>query len=229
MRTPGPHRLRHGYGSGMEPLPRSHGADPLESLDLARLLTGFGAPWWVGGGVALDLFAGEQSRAHFDVDVWILRRDGPRLRRHLGGWDLRMGIPGQNDHSRFPAYDERSDDDRAAYGVWATPPSSAPTPLEFLLQDAQGPCWRFRYRPSIAARVADIGLEAAAGLPIVRPELVLLSKSLRRREVDEDDFRTILPSLAPARREYLAALLAQVDSRHPWLPALESAGRKPWR
>src|SRR2546425_12898969 len=30
-------------------------------------------PWWVAGGWALDLYTGEQSRAHEDLDVGVLR------------------------------------------------------------------------------------------------------------------------------------------------------------
>ncbi len=32
-------------------------------------------PWWIAGGWALDLFAGDQSRPHKDLDVGILRND----------------------------------------------------------------------------------------------------------------------------------------------------------
>lgn len=56
---------------------------------------------------------------------------------------------------------------------------------------------------------------------------MLLSKSLRRREVDEGDFRMIVPRLAPTGRAYLAALLTQIDEEQPWLSALERVGQKP--
>ncbi len=211
----------------MDPIDRARQWDPLESGDLATVLSGFGARWWVGGGLALDLFVGGRSREHFDVDVWILRRDGPELRRHLAGWDLRAGLPGQTDESKFPVFAQQFDGDRAAYGVWATPPTRFASRLEFLLQDALGECWQSRYCPSVVLPLTEVGLEGAGGVPIVRPELVLLSKSLRRREVDSRDFRMIVPELEPARRRYLARLLTQIDPRHPWLSALEDVGDGP--
>lgn len=42
-------------------------------------LASFGGPWWIAGGHAVDLFVGEQTRAHADVDVAVLRRDGETL------------------------------------------------------------------------------------------------------------------------------------------------------
>jgi hypothetical protein len=42
---------------------------------VAALLAGIDSPWWIAGGWALDLFIGDQTRAHEDLDVGILRRD----------------------------------------------------------------------------------------------------------------------------------------------------------
>ena len=205
---------------------RSRQWDPLESGDLATMLSGFGGPWWVGGGVALDLYAGERSRAHFDVDVWVLRRDGAQLRQP-GGLGSAGGNPRRERPESIPSYSQGFDEDRAAYGVWATPHEELQVSWLALLQDVLGECWQSRYCPGVVVPLLDISLEAASGVPIVRPELVLLSKSLRRREVDEQDFRMIIPRLGQARRTYLATLLAQADPNHPWLATLAAEGDRP--
>jgi hypothetical protein len=201
---------------------RSRRWDPLDSPDLRTLLSGFDVPWWVGGGIALDLFMGRRSRAHYDVDVWMLRRDGTRLRAYLKGWDLRVGLPGTRDHSGFPEFSAGIERDPTVYGVWATPKQGDSDRLEFLLQDTVGECWQSRYGPSLTLPIKDVGVEVAGGIPVVRPELVLLTKALRRREVDENDFRTILPTLDGSRRRYLAELVTQVAPAHPWLARLSS-------
>lgn len=38
----------------------------------AAILPGMGAPWWVAGGWAIDLFIGAQTRPHGDLDVAML-------------------------------------------------------------------------------------------------------------------------------------------------------------
>lgn len=195
--------------------------DPFDSDDLAVLLSGYVAPWWVGGGVALDVFVGTRARSHFDVDVWVLRRDAPHLRNHLAGWDLRVGIPGKSDHDELPVWSQRFDSDRMVHGVWAEPPTANAGRLEFLLQDTVNDSWQSRYHSSVIIPLSNIGEEMPGGLPIVRPELVLLYKSARLREVDEKDFRMVVPRLGPARREYLSTLLKHVDPKHPWLPTLD--------
>lgn len=48
---------------------------PLSVQELARVLSGLGVPWWIAGGTALDLFLGETTRHHDDIDVQILRND----------------------------------------------------------------------------------------------------------------------------------------------------------
>lgn len=184
---------------------RSRRWNPLDSQELTRLLSGFGVPWWVGGGVALDLFMGRRSRAHYDVDVWMLRRDGPRLRAYLSGWDLRVGLPGTSDHSGFPEFSPGLESDPTVYGVWATPESGDWDRLEFLLQDTAGECWQSRYGGNATLPIRDIGVEVAGGIPVVRPELVLLTKTL-----------------AQSRRRYLAKLVRQVAPEHRWLSRLGS-------
>jgi hypothetical protein len=36
-------------------------------------------PWWIAGGWALDLFLGQVSRSHADIDVGIFRADAPQV------------------------------------------------------------------------------------------------------------------------------------------------------
>jgi hypothetical protein len=64
--------------------------DALPPQDAKTLFAGFGVPWWVAGGWAIDLFAGRPTRPHGDTDLAILRVDQERLRQHLGGWDIHV-------------------------------------------------------------------------------------------------------------------------------------------
>jgi len=84
---------------------------PLRPEDARRWLEEFGAPWWIAGGWALDLFVGHETRAHEDLDVGCFRADLPRLAEALRGFELHAaqggrltrvppgGIPGAEVHT----------------------------------------------------------------------------------------------------------------------------------
>jgi hypothetical protein len=48
----------------------------------AELLQGFGEPWWVAGGYAIEAFTGVR-RDHADTDVGIFKRDLASLRKYF--------------------------------------------------------------------------------------------------------------------------------------------------
>jgi DNA-binding transcriptional LysR family regulator len=57
-------------------------------LAVAGLMEGFGRPWCIAGGWAIDLFLGRQTRPHKDVEIAIFRDDQRRLFEHLAGWTI---------------------------------------------------------------------------------------------------------------------------------------------
>ena len=64
-------------------------ADAPDGFALPRqvlsLLDGFGKPWWVAGGWAVDLFIGRLTRPHKDIEIALFRRDRLGLQEHLAG------------------------------------------------------------------------------------------------------------------------------------------------
>src|SRR3989304_4624999 len=102
-------------------------------------------PWWVAGGWAIDLLVERETRAHEDVEVAILRGDQGTLRDHLRGWRLERVARGSP--TRIPWAD----------GEWIGPPDHevhARSPdgtfeLEILLNEGEGPTWRFRGAPRV--------------------------------------------------------------------------------
>ncbi len=63
---------------------------PTRSLDevlaVCRFLGDFPGPWWVGGGWAIDVWAGSPSREHEDVEICVLRSDQVTLKEYCAGW-----------------------------------------------------------------------------------------------------------------------------------------------
>src|SRR3546814_41437 len=59
-----------------------------EPAMVAEAFAGYPGTWCIGGGWALDLFTGEQSRPHEDIDIVVAFADLPLLHRALLQWDL---------------------------------------------------------------------------------------------------------------------------------------------
>jgi hypothetical protein len=74
------------------------------------------------------------------------------------------------------------------------------------------------YRRDSAVRkpLAEVGVIALDGVPILVPEVVLLYKANELTEKDEADFRSALPHLTPSRKAWLLGALDETRPNHPW-------------
>ena len=55
---------------------------------VAALLAGVQAPWYVAAGWAIDLFLGEERRAHEDLEIAVPRERFPEIAETLAGFEL---------------------------------------------------------------------------------------------------------------------------------------------
>lgn len=185
----------------------------VEPREAAALMRGYARPWWIGGGWALDLFLGRETREHGDIDVVVFRADQQQARRHFAGWELQVAHEG----TLTPWRGERLE--LPVHTVWARPAAAALWEVELFLMESDGSRWQFRRDPSVTLELGRVGLERD-GVPYLAPEIALLYKSKQPRAHDEADFEAVLPQLPPERRTWLATALASQDRRHPWLRRL---------
>jgi hypothetical protein len=76
----------------VEPESWDHLWRPIEDpAEVGILFAHFPGIWCIAGGWALDLFTGEQSRPHEDIDIVVARSDLPLLHASFPHWWLRMG------------------------------------------------------------------------------------------------------------------------------------------
>ncbi len=181
----------------------------------AHWLASLTVPWWIAGGWSLDLFAGNQSRPHKDLDVGILRKDALQVLESLAVWEVfeaknavltRLGAGMQ----------PRAD----VFSLWCRPARASHWALELMLDEAENGNWIYRRHREIQ-RPLEIAIRCSSqGVPYLSPEIQLLYKSHRIRKEDQADFEHIGPKLDQRSRSWLRDCLQMIDPAHPWLPVL---------
>lgn len=190
--------------------------EPLTTQQVAELMRGFDAPWWIAGGWALDLFLGRQTRAHHDIEVAVFREDEAKLRRHLLAWEHCIADAGALTPiaagEPLPA---------EAHELWSRERGRDAWQLEILVEEREGDRWTYRRDARVGLRAKDLGRFSNDGIPYIRPDVQLLYKSRAPRPVDESDLLAALPRLDPYQRATLAAWIGSMNASHRWLDRLK--------
>jgi hypothetical protein len=198
----------------------------LAPSELGAELFSLPLPWWIGGGWAIDLFVGHQTRPHGDTDIVVLRRHAPVVLSHLvERW--RPFSTGRPTPSRLEAWNATHplSPDTGSNSVWLAHPDRQEWAFEILLMDDAYGRWVFRREPEIGGPIADMGWTTDEGLLVLQPEIQLLYKARRStaRPEDDHDFEAALPHLSPVQRGWLAEAVELHDGPgHPWLPGLRA-------
>jgi hypothetical protein len=170
-------------------------------------------PWYVAAGWSLDLFRGEQTREHADLEIGVPADAFPAVRHALS--DLELWVVG--DGLAHPVSPETL---AAHHQTWGREPGTGIWRLDVMREPWDGDTWICR-RDSRIRRPRELLVEHTAdGIPYAAPEIALLFKAKAVRPKDEDDFASVLPLLEDSRRRWLADALTLVHPGHPWLEAL---------
>jgi len=205
-------------------------ADPYaEPLRVAGLMSGFGRPWFVAGGWAIDLFLGRIRRQHKDLDFTIFRQDQMALQEHLAGFDLQK-IIGPDGGEYAEAWREGEWLEFPLHEIWITlGPDGWPT-LEALLSEIEGDEWWWRRNPKVRRPLSLVAKVSPLGVPYLSPEIVLLHKSRHMLDDnpprnDQVDFDDTVDLLDPEARAWLMNTLETYFPGHPWLSRLQDVSR----
>jgi hypothetical protein len=188
--------------------------------EVYHLLRDLPVPWWIAGGLAIDLFVGRMTRQHGDIDVLILRRHQLILQEYLGDWDLAK--------TNQPGLKPWPKGEYLLLGVnqvWCRRTPEAAWSLEIMFMEATEDRWFYRRAPSVGGAITKLGCQTPAGIPYLSPEIQLLYKARSAPSAtDEADFQLVLPLLHQEQRVWLkAALEVQFPEGHPWIPQLGTA------
>ncbi len=175
-------------------------------------------PWFMCGGWAIDLYLGEVTREHKDVDVAIWRQDQLAMQHYLTkrGWTIEVAGGGQLMPWATGEFIELP-----KHNVWCKHPAHDPDFVEILFNEQDEDSFLFRRNLAIKRPLAKALLQSDQGFSYLAPEIVLLYKAGQPAEPqNQADFMATLGQLSDESRAWLKTSLAIMDREHPWLTNL---------
>jgi GrpB-like predicted nucleotidyltransferase (UPF0157 family) len=193
---------------------------PLTVDEVVAVFRPMPVPWWIAGGVGLDLFLGEATRSHDDIDVLILRRDQLVVQEHLSDWQpFRTKAP---EPPHLAPWEKGQYLEPPVNSIWVRSEDGGPWRFEIMLMEAAGDEWVYRRERSIRGKIGEMGLLTADGVSYLAPEIQLLYKSSTGRRKDADDLAVVLPRLSRQRAQWLLdCLRVQYPDGHGWGECLQ--------
>ncbi|MEU8482417.1 hypothetical protein [Streptomyces sp. NPDC048641] len=189
-------------------------ADAWRPEQVAERLDGVGAPWCIAAGWALDLFRGEQSRPHGDLEIAVPAAGFPEIRHRFP--ECAFDAVGSGRVWAGAGADVLA----ATHQTWVRDPGSGQFLFDVFREPHEGGMWICRRDEGLRLPYDAIVGRTADGIPYLVPELVLLFKAKAARPKDLVDFDGVLPLLGRARRDVLGGWLRRVHPGHPWLAKL---------
>ena len=181
---------------------------------VAQRLAGVSVPWCVAAGWALDLFRGEQTRKHGDIEIAIPAVRFPEINERFPGYAF--DAVGERRIWENPTLDELA----RTHQTWLRDPATDHYLLDVFREPHDGDTWICRRDPTIRLPYSDIVRHTGDDIPNLAPEQVLLFKAKHVRPKDQIDFDGTVPHLTARQRDTLSGLLTRAHPGHPWLADL---------
>jgi hypothetical protein len=191
---------------------------------VAALLAGLQAPWFVAAGWAIDLFLGQERREHEDLEIAVPRARFSEIVERLAGFELFVPDGDLTGPGLVWPIDRAPTELEGNHQTWVREPATGRWLLDVFREPSDGDTWIYRRDERIRLPYGDVIERTDDGIPYARPEIVLLFKAKRSvRPKDEADLEAVLPSLGSSRRKWLAEALALAHPGHPWLERIQSS------
>jgi len=183
--------------------------------EIARRLEGVQAPWYVAAGWAIDLFLGEERRAHEDLEIAAPHERIGEIAAALAGFEFFV----VGDGLAWPQA-EAGEQFEAHHQTWVREPETGRWRVDVFREPKVNGRWVYRRDARISLPYDEVIARTPGGVPYARPEIALLFKAGEPRPKDEGDFAAALPRLDSESRRRLAGALDALHPGHPWRAAL---------
>jgi hypothetical protein len=189
---------------------------PLTPSEVRDLMAGFGRPWWIAGGYAIEAFTGV-LRAHEDIDVVVFADDVPRLREQFGG---RYHLWSNHGGTFRPMDDARPEPLHPLAQVWLRKDASSPWVMDVSPSPQKDGLWQSRRHADFVAPLDAVTWLHVDGIRYVNPEVALLFKANQPGLKNDLDLANTWPLLPTDRQDWLRKALGRWNPGHPWLERL---------
>jgi Aminoglycoside-2''-adenylyltransferase len=190
--------------------------EPWSPAEAASVLEGVDARWYVAAGWALDLFLGDETRDHDDLEIGVSAHEYDAIAERLSSHGLELFVVGGG-----LAWPPTETARAAHHQTWARDRDTGSWRVDVMREPSDDGSWVFRRDPGIRLPAASVVARTSAGIPYAQPEIVLLFKAKGARPKDESDFVRVLPHLDERRRRWLRDALALVHPGHAWIEVLK--------
>ena len=182
---------------------------------LAQRLHGSGITWYVTGGWALDLFLGQQTRYHADIEFATLPSDIPKARKALSELEF---FAARNGELSFLERDANVPDD--IWQMWGADFKSQVWRVDMMIERGTKDRWIYKRNNAISQPRDQAIYKNDHGIPYLAPANVLLFKAKHIRAKDDQHFARVLPHLRSHEKVLLRRWIASEHSAHSWLAHL---------
>lgn len=189
--------------------------EPWRPEEIARLLADVSVPWYVAGGWAIDLYRGEQTREHEDLEIAVpgTAEGFGAVRAALSGYNFEVVGSGRIWPLDSPAFEVMNQ-------TWVSDPATGVYRLDIFREPQRDGAWVCRRDETVSMPYEQIIRHTESGIPYLVPEIGLLFKAKHSRPKDEADFAGVLPLLDLQARNWLRGALERVHPGHAWIEAL---------
>lgn len=178
-----------------------------EPAELVGWLATAAVPWGIAGGWALDLWQGEISRPHSDIEISCFLADLPALLPMLDRFEIAIArnkqlavyVPG----TALPA---------PPFSLWLRRHGETLWDFEIVAEAQLQGQWAYRRELSVRRPRDTVFTRSASGWPVIAPEIQLLYKCKEPRDKDLLDLARCVPRLDEAARLWLRSAVA---TAHP--------------
>jgi hypothetical protein len=184
--------------------------DAWHPTEAARRLAGVDVSWCVIAGWSLDLFRGQQTRDHGDLEIGVPAHGFAAIRKALAELEVYAIVEGQAEPIGETSLAE-------SHQTWVLDRDSGTWRLDVIREPWEGDTWVCRRDPRLRRPGSDVIAHTPDGIPYVKPEIALLFKAKHMGEKDQADFDGALPLLGSEAREWLVQALELVHPGHPWI------------
>ena len=194
--------------------------NPLSIEELASVFADADFPWWIAGGIALELALGKVIRTHGDIDVLLLRKDHLCAQQLLAKWDCWVADP---PGTLRPWINEETLP-HGIHDIWCRRLPDDDWRFQLMIDESDEHDWFSRKNAQVRLSLSSITWKSSGGIPYLAPHIMFYYKAKNPEGKHQVDFDAIIDSHVVMDRRWLKdAISLSYGESHPWLRQLSGS------